>query len=256
MATADQLVTFAKRNQTLTIVIAGAGALTALFAFRQVTGPSQQPIDVTPGPIPSPAPAPVSGGPDTGGGGASAGIDLAALAGLLVAAQSGGAGSGTQLGQAGLQAGVDLGAAGLQAGTYLGAAGLQAGSDLGLGGLQVASDVTGYLGSALEASVAAQAFQTTNVTMSLTTFLAGLVPRGSLLPQPKPAPRPAARPAAQPTTTANRGGVQSTTLGTKPVSSLGTKPGIATPVGYRPAPKVAPKPPLRQALRTSRLVAL
>jgi hypothetical protein len=246
VASTNQVVAFAKKNQALTVVGVGAAILTAYFAFRQVTGPSQSAGGLTPAPAPSPTPAPVGGGlgADTGGGGASSGVDLSALAGLLASAQSSGGDQGTALGQAGLQAGVDLGSAGLQTGADLGMAGLQVGSNLGLGGLQLASDVTGYLGTALETSVGAQAYQTLGVTDSLTKFLGGLVPKGSLLP-------PAAR--RLPIKRSNGGSsgiVRPTGRGTRQRSSLATKPGTTTPVGHRVIP--APKPVARRPIKITR----
>ena len=239
-------VAFARKNQTLTIVGVGAALLTAFFAFRQISGPSQAPA---PGPVDTstaPPPAPVGGGGSggggqTGGGGASAGIDLAGLAALIGAAQSGGSDSGTALGQAGLQAGVDLGSAGLQTGASLGVAGLQVGSDLGQAALGLAGSVTDTLGNALTVSVGAQAYQTLGVTDSLTKFLAGLVPKGSLTPPRRPAPYYAPSPGG------SRGHVPWTPVGAKPKSGHATRPGTTTPVGHPPVRYLGPpvrKPPL------------
>jgi hypothetical protein len=245
VASTKQVVAFAKKNQALTVVGVGAALLTAYFAFRQVTGPSQS-AGGTPAPTPSPTPAGAGGGnagADTGGGGASAGMDLSGLAGLLASAQSAGGDQGSALGQAGLQAGVDLGSAGLQAGTDLGTAGLQAGSNLGLGGLQLASDVTGYLGTALETSVGAQAGQTLGVTDSLTRFLSGLVPKGSLLPAVR-------LPVRRSSSGGSSGIVRPTSIATRQRSSLATKPGTTTPAGHRPAPKPVARKPIKINTRT------
>lgn len=238
------VIAFAKKNQTLTIVGVGAALVTAWIAFRSFTGggSSGATTTTTPAPTPTPAPVDTSGGSTAGGGGASSGIDLASLVAALSGSQQSGADSGVALGQAGLQAGVGLGTAGLQAGVDLGTAGLQVGQNLGIASLGLAQGVTDTLGNALQVSISAQAGQTTAVTGGLMSFLSKLVgPKSATIPS-KGSSSGASRVT---TTTATRGAVTSTSIGAKTSSSIAKKPGITTPVGHIALPKVTYKAPVK-----------
>jgi hypothetical protein len=253
---ASEVVAFAKRNEMLTVVVAGAGVMLVYLAVRGGGGQAAAPAPVAyQPPLAYQPPAPV-GDPGAGGGGGSdgGGIDLAALVAALSSSQQSGADSGVGLGMAGLQAGVDLGSAGLQTGAFLGSAGLQVGSDLGQAAMFLAGDVTGYLGSALEVSVLAQAGQTGAVTGGLVDLLKSLIAKGSLVPakpgQPK-VPKPI-RPGSG-GSSGSRGTVAPTTRASPPSSSIKTKPGTPTPVGHlaipvpkpstaKPAPRPVPRP--------------